>query len=198
MKKFFLFILIFQIIIIHADPNYPDIFYKLYVKACSKYDANFEAKIKNEFSKLQLDFTMDFLCFKPNEKKTKLKKYLDNSKLVPILNLIINSKDLTEVKEEGRTSKLDYFDQSNVGEHIYYHVLGKKISKTNEKCLMIEQIKTNFIIKKNRECSSDKIVEILIAYERNVLYGNNKYFSIIVNNSEKSLSIADNINENFV
>ena len=195
MKTYFLFILILLINIIHTEePNYPDIFYKLYVKACFQYDANFETEIKNKFRRIQIDFTMDFLCVKPDEEKSKQKKYLDNSKLAPILKSILNA-DLTDIKEEEKTVKFRFINQRNIGEHIFYHVLGKKIPETNEKCLMIEQRNTVFSMK--RKCTNAKKLELLVADERNILYGTNIYFSTIVNNLEKKFTLADINDETF-
>ena len=195
MKNFFIFNLILLIIIVCTEVNYPDILYKLYVKACFQYDANFETEIKNRFRRVQLDFTMDFLCFNPEEEKEKLKKYSNKKKLTQLINLVLNS-DLSEIREEGKTMEFRFINKRNIGQHIYYHVLGSQISETNEKCLMIEQSTTVFSTK-NRQCNTNRDETLLLAYERNVLYGTNIYFSTIVNNLEKSFTVADIVDETF-
>ena len=170
--------------------NYPEIFYKLYLKAFF-LDTDYEPIFPKVFAKANINFSMDYLCVTNENKRKKLKKYFDKQELSDTLEYVLNNMKQSDIKDQELNAFLKYDKNLKEGYHLYYYVSGIEVAETYEKCLMIEEVKFSFTLKKNYE--KKQVLNYALMYEKFKIFSNNTYFNKIVYNLKKSLTVGDTI-----
>ena len=181
---------LFLIIASDSFINYPEIFYKLYLKAFF-LDTDYEPIFPKVFAKANINFSMDYLCVTNENKRKKLKKYFDKQELSDTLEYVLNNMKQSDIKDQELNAFLKYDKNLKEGYHLYYYVSGIEVAETYEKCLMIEEVKFSFTLKKNYE--KKQVLNYALMYEKFKIFSNNTYFNKIVYNLKKSLTVGDTI-----
>ena len=181
---------LFLIIASDSFINYPEIFYKLYLKAFF-LDTDYEPIFPKVFAKANINFSMDYLCVTNENKRKKLKKYFDKQELSDTLEYVLNNMKQSDIKDQELNAFLKYDKNVKEGYHLYYYVCGIEVAETYEKCLMIEEVKFSFTLKKNYE--KKQVLNYALMYEKFKIFSNNTYFNKIVYNLKKSLTVGDTI-----
>ena len=186
----FLTLTLFLLIVSDSFINYPEIFYKLYLKAFF-LDTDYEPIFPKVFAKANINFSMDYLCVTNENKRKKLKKYFDKQELSDTLEYVLNNMKQSDIKDQELNAFLKYDKNLKEGYHLYYYVSGIEVAETYEKCLMIEEVKFSFTLKKNYE--KKQVLNYALMYEKFKIFSNNTYFNKIVYNLKKSLTVGDTI-----
>ena len=170
--------------------NYPLYFYNLYLKAFF-YNTDYEPIFPKVFAETYLNFTFDYLCVTKENMQEKLKKYFANEKLSDNLEYILNNMKSSDIKDQEINVLLKYDKESKSGYHLYYYIGGQEVAETYEKCLMIEEVKFSFMLKKDYK--KKELLNYVLMYEKFKIFSNNTYFNKIVYNLNKTLTVGDNI-----